>query len=153
MCEVIIPWRDGCPHRERALEWVLAQYYERTPWEVTLAIHAEGPWRKAAAVAGALERSVAEVVVVADADVWTEGVFSAVRAVTCGVAAWAVPHFNVRRLDEECSEAHMEGRPYEFKGRVYRGMVGGGVVVTLREAAVEAPLDPRFEGWGQEDES
>lgn len=37
--------------------------------------------------------------------------------------------------------------------RAYEGMLGGGVLVTSRDVASEVPLDPRFQGWGQEDES
>jgi hypothetical protein len=34
----------------------------------------------------------------------------------------------------------------------HQGMQGGGIIVTSREVYERVPLDPRFEGWGQEDE-
>lgn len=41
----------------------------------------------------------------------------------------------------------------ELVDEQHDGVKGGGIVVTRREVASNVPLDPRFEGWGQEDES
>jgi hypothetical protein len=84
-----------------------------------------------------VERSSADVIVLADADVWTDGIPAAVKAVEDG-AAWAVPHQLVRRLDENGGEAE----------RPYVGIEGGGVVVAPREVILSCPLDVRFVGWG-----
>lgn len=37
--------------------------------------------------------------------------------------------------------------------RPYQGLEGGGAVVARRELITEVPVDPLFEGWGQEDEA
>lgn len=39
----------------------------------------------------------------------------------------------------------------ETAERVTRGVPAGGILVARREALLEAPLDSRFVGWGQED--
>lgn len=95
------------------------------------------------------------VVVVADADVWCDGISAAVAAVEAG-APWAIPHDLVHRLSETgtaavLAGAHWRGQP--VCQQPYPGVMGGGIVVARRETLLEAPLDPRFVGWGQEDES
>lgn len=137
MVEVIIPYGGDCPFRARALSSVTGRY----PWPVTVA-RFDGPWCKAAAVMPAVERSTADVVVVADADVWSDGTAGAVQAVRDG-AAWAIPHWLVHRLGEN-------GEPCE---KPYEGVIGGGIVAAPRDTLLKIPLDPRFVGWGQEDES
>ena len=146
--EVLVPWRGGCSHREAALRWVRGRYR----WPVTVAEALAGEWCKAAAVMPAVEASTADVLVIADADVWTDGVVEAVAAVECG-EPWAVPHTRVLRLTEACSARVMSGDPegLEVAEPFYRGVMGGGVTVLPRETCLRVPLDHRFTGWGQED--
>lgn len=149
--EVIIPWRGGCPYRERALAWVTDRYHA-AGFPVTVAeLASEGPWVKAKAVTPAVEASNAGVVVVADADVWCDGITDAVT----NCKTWAIPHQHVRRLTEEATEAVYAGGDLggPLVEKSYSGKQGGGIVVIRRDAYLETPLDPRFEGWGREDES
>jgi hypothetical protein len=37
--------------------------------------------------------------------------------------------------------------------RPYRGVEGGGISVLTRDLYAQVPLDPRYVGWGQDDES
>jgi hypothetical protein len=98
--------------------------------------------------------------VVADADVWCGGVGAAVDAVRSGAAKWAVPHARVCRLTSVASAQVYETGQWPTR-RVtttyaqppYPGRLGGGMVVLGRDTYLAAPLDPRFVGWGQEDES
>lgn len=150
MVEVIIPFRGGCPHRERALSYVRGLY----PWPVTVA-RASGPWCKAAAVMPAVRNSSADVVLVADADVWTEGVHEAVAEVQAG-APWAIPHRALHRLDEQGTAAVIAGAAWQeqpLSERAYLGVMGGGIVIAPREVILSVPLDARYVGWGQEDSS
>lgn len=152
--EVIIPWRGGCPHRERALDWVLDQWH-RIGWPVTVAELAAGPWIKAKAVTPAVETSTADVIAVADADVWCDGISKAIGAVEQG-AAWAIPHTYVRRLDEPSTVNVYAGGDFDsatLAERPYRGHDGGGLVALRRDTYLDMPLDPRFDGWGQEDDA
>lgn len=153
---VIVPWRGGCPYREQAWAWLLQRWKTAHPdWQVVLGRHVTGPWVKALAVAGGLDRTDADTLVVADADVWVDGLDLAVAALE--EHQWAVPHRDVHRLSFEGTTAVLAGTPFteaplEHRGR-YTGHAGGGIVV-LRRATYEAvPLDARFAGWGQEDDS
>lgn len=152
--EVLIPWLPGCPHRDRALRWVLWRYDSLHPdWTVTLA-EGEQPWSKGTALSPALARSEAEIVVVADADVWTDAT-EAVNQVQAG-DQWAIPHKGVHRLTQESTTQLLAGAIWEdleLEQHPYRGVAGGGVLAAPRATLLHLPLDARFVGWGQEDES
>jgi hypothetical protein len=155
---VVVPFRGGCPYRERAWEWVQARYVEHHPdWEVIEAPAPEGPWSKGAAVNPVVGECEAEIVIQADADVWCNGLERAVYALVCGQASWAMPHRLVHRLGEEGTAAVLGGTEWrvqtDFAQRPYEGLWGGGVLVARREVLVDCPIDTRFQTWGQEDES
>lgn len=146
MVEVIVPFAGACPHRARALAWVRGRY----PWPVTVAEAPAGPWCKAAAVMPAVRNSSADVVLVADADVFTDGIHDAVAEVQAG-APWAIPHRGVHRLDEQGTAAVLAGEPWQVQTlaeRAYLGVMGGGIVVAPREVILSVPLDARYVGWG-----
>lgn len=152
---VLIPWRDGCEYRARALEWARDQYAKKHPtWSVIIG-KAPGPcWVKAAAVTAALRETSAEVLVIADADVWCDRVGVAVDVVGQG-HHWALPHRDVHRLGPVTTDSLLAGgtiRPVLVEP-AYHGMPGGGLVVLRRELYDQVPLDPRFVGWGGEDEA
>lgn len=136
-----------------------ARYEEHHPdWLLTVSEVDDGPWIKAATVMPALAASSAEIVIVADADIWCDGLADAVAAVTGGYP-WALPHRMVRRLNEQATAEVLAGRDPASIGdlamvqRPYVGIAGGGLVVARRRLLLEAPLDARFVGWGREDES
>jgi hypothetical protein len=146
--EVVVPWKGGCSHRERAWKWCCAQY----PYPVWIG-HGGEPWIKALAVMPVIETSNAEIIVMADADVFCEGLEEAVQAVADG-APWARPHNCVRRLSEKGTEAYIAGEPWQHLALdrdTYGGIDGGGILVARRETFLEIPMDPRFVGWGNED--
>lgn len=150
--EVIIPWRSGCEQRAKALAWVLRQWGSSV--KVTVAEHTGGPWVKALAVTPAVQASDAEIVVIFDADVWCENTITAVSAVEDG-APWALPHLMVNRLDARSTRAVLAGGIPE-QGNLEKqhvGHPGGGIVALPRSTYLETPLDPRFTGWGQEDDA
>ncbi|HVM07200.1 MAG TPA: hypothetical protein VM345_01955 [Acidimicrobiales bacterium] len=151
---VVIPWKAGCPHRERALRWVRNRY-ETLGLPVVAGV-VDGEWCKADAVAAGLALTDATMVVVADADVWCSQLPDAIDAVAAG-AAWAVPHDRVHRLTETSTELVLAGcepnRSMECDERPYRGRAGGGILVIHRALYRQAPFDARFVGWGQEDDA
>ncbi len=154
---VVIPFQAGCPQRERALGFVAGSYAATHPrWEVVEAPAASaGDWCKATAINPAIEASSAKIIIQADADCWADDLADAVAAVEAG-AAWAVPHLLVHRLSEQGTEAVLAGedwRDQPLAQNPYRGILGGGFVVTRRDVLLAAPLDPRFKGWGGEDEA
>lgn len=150
---VVIPWRAGCPHREASLAWLLPRWRQHG-YEPVLGHAPAGAWCKAAAVADGLRRTRGDVVVIADADVWTQGIGAAVAAVRRS-EPWAIPHDQVHRLAADATAAVLRGA--RLGGRLaqpaYRGLEGGGITVLRRELYERAPLDDRFAGWGQEDEA
>ncbi len=105
-------------------------------------------------MADALSRTDADIIVVADADVACDGIQTAVEAVEAG-AAWAVPHSRVHRLTEAATEAVLAGGQLEGDtvDRPYFGHPGGGLVVLPRTHYEACPIDPRFAGWGHEDDA
>lgn len=113
-------------------------------------------WSKARAVADGLLRTAADILVIADADVWCDDLGEAIEAVRRG-APWAIPHSDVHRLSPSATAAALRGAPLNTVGPLtqppYRGYEGGGLVVLRRDLYERAPLDPRYLGWGQEDES
>lgn len=100
--------------------------------------------------------SRADILVIADADVWCDGVGEAVDAIEGG-AGWAVPHDKLYRLTEQATAGVLAGGGWpgvrHLDERPYRGHEGGGIVVLPKPLAVDVPLDPRFRGWGHEDDS
>lgn len=149
--EIVVPWLAGCRHREDALRFVSARH--RHPVRLALGT---APWVKALAVRPAIEASDADIIVVADADCWTDGLDAAIEAIGHG-APWAIPHRSVYRLNEQASARYMAGgidfTLDELTQEPYPGYPGGGFVVAPRETLLDVPLDPLFVGWGQEDES
>ncbi len=117
--------------------------------------HDEGAWRKALAVADALTQTTASVLVVADADVWCDGLLEAIAHVANG-GAWAMPHRGVLRLSERATSALLTTGEADLTDSAqpgYLGVEGGGAVALRRDVYERCPLDPRFAGWGSEDEA
>ncbi len=155
---MVVPWRGGCPHRERSLGWV-TERWKLEGFEVVVGEHAEGAWCKAAAVADALARTDADTLIVADADVWPHGGVSEALGHLDG-HGWTIPHRYVWRLSEAGSWAYMGGAELgscSFAAdrgqdrKPHMGTAGGGIVILTRQSYESCPLDPRFRGWGQED--
>jgi hypothetical protein len=153
---VLVPWRPS-PDRRRVWAFLQSRWAQRYPdWQVVVGETTDGPWCKATAVSDALSRADGDVLVVADADVWTDGAGEAVRHVQSG-AAWAVPHWRVCRLDKPSTEAVLAGAPlgigHGYDRKPYMGRRGGGMVVLSRTLYDAVPLDARYLGWGREDDS
>lgn len=156
--EVLIPFESHDPARLRAhtyvREWWLKQREVLPLTAVTTCTAA--PWTKGAAVLSAAIKSQAEVLIMADADCVPESGYigAAIRAITSN--SWVVPHTEVIRLDELGTLAVFERgtRPdLASVSYTHRGMAAGGCLVIRRSTMLSVPIDPRFSGWGNEDES
>lgn len=160
---VAVPWAETAPERRDALQWVAGRWAQLG---VALRLglgQTVGEWCKAQGVANAIAGQPGDILVVSDADVWSPGVAEAIERVRSG-AAWAVPHHKLHRLSREATADVLAGaEPHEemlldpfrenMPGFAYTGLVGGGLVVLHRDVCEACPLDPRFVGWGQEDEA
>jgi hypothetical protein len=146
---VVVPWSPGCDgYRIRNWAWLR----QRWPWPTIRGLGGL-PWVKARAVMPAVaDAPQGSIVVVADADVWCNPC-GAIYAVANG-APWAVPHALVHRLTDAATYkfTHGERLPLECEEEPYVGYEGGGVIVARREMLLDVPLDPRFVGWGAEDD-
>jgi hypothetical protein len=150
---VVVPCRLDDEHRAAAWSWVRNRYADIHPaWEVVTGT-CSGPWVKATAVADALTRTDADRLLIADADVWSDGLSWAVDALDDW--PWVIPHHAVHRLTEAATAAVLAGGPLggETTQHPYKGYPGGGFMAVRRDVYERAPLDPRFVGWGQEDQA
>lgn len=157
---VIIPWRDS-PDRRPLLRWTIKRW-ERLDVEIVIGDAPGGPWCKAEAVAAGLRQTESDIIVVADADVWCDGAAEAIAAVAGGWP-WAIPHRDVHRLTPDDTAAVLAGaepsvsmpvEPNATGMRIpYGGIPGGGITVIPTATYRKVPLDPRFRGWGSEDEA
>lgn len=161
---IIVP-RDLRPGMERERNWrrVRAHYAHYHPeWEIIEGFCPTVTWVKGAAIADALGRCSAEILVLADADVLIapDALRQSVEQVRTG-SAWAMPHEMVYRVDARMSESYCANLPelptFPYRDATvrapYLGMPGGGLVV-LKHAMYHAiggiPL--AFRGWGSEDQ-
>lgn len=151
MLSVIVPLAGDCPHRARAWQWVRAQY---NGLEVCEGYGDPEAWCKADAVADGLSRSSGDLLVISDSDVWSEHLRSAIDAVESGEYQWAAPHRRVRRLTQTGTDQFLNGeRDTALTSEDHHAVLGGGIVVLSRELYERCPLDPRFIGWGGEDQA
>lgn len=155
--EVIFPYRPSDSHREAALRHVFGLYQAWRPeWGLKVSVDiSDGPWSKGGVIWKAALRSRADILVIADADVWCNSVANAVQAVHDG-ALWAAPHVHgyVNRITREGTAAIYGGGDWKQPLlEQHRPMPGGGILVLPRLTYLQCPIDPRFLGWGQEDES
>lgn len=133
------------------------------------------PWVKATAVAAALalpRPNPDDILIIADADVLPgPDLERAVAMVGSGRHAWAMPHRRVHRLTPLATEKVLstgflpDPPPVDLRSshrpravdptldihESHNAAVGGGMVVLPMSLYEQCPLDPRFEGWGQED--
>lgn len=153
MISAIIPWRAGCPDRERSLTWVI-QYLENLVDEVVIG-EITGEWCKAKAVAEGLRETSGDVLVIHDADVFIEAEWLGECLGALYSHDWASPHVWVNRLQSsDANDRVMAGsNPWAEPRQRHQAFLGGGIVVLPRIVYEDCPLDPRYEGWGQEDES
>jgi hypothetical protein len=161
--DVLVPYSPDKGPRDAAWEWVRRWYEKNHPnWGLIVGSGKGSTWRKGAAVNDALRRTNAEVVIIADADVFIDpdALTQAVDLVTRRFG-WVVPHTTVRRFDEETTQRilvtdYRSLRLDEagYARAPYQGMAGGGLVVVQR-AHLEAigGMPEQFEGWGCEDEA
>lgn len=159
---VVMPWSPVDADRDAALRYVHGRL-AGDGWPVLVGGGSSDVWCKAEAVGTVLAQAEPmvrddTVLVVHDADVVVDlgALRQAVAAVEAG-AGWAMPHGAVHRLTQAATQAFYEtgqlGPSPELQRWPYIGVEGGGVAVMLRSTYDAVPLDRRFVGWGDEDQS
>ncbi len=161
---IIVP-RDLKPAEDRERVWrrVRAHYAAHHPdWPIVEGRCPTTTWVKGAAIADALDRTAADVLIIADADCLVEpsALTAAVNAVSAG-APWAMPHRLVYRADalmtarycrEPADPMPLLPDRHSVAREPYEGAPGGGIVV-LRRVWYDAigGIPHAFRGWGSED--
>lgn len=155
---VLVPFRAGCPYREKAWEWVQARYATDHPdWEVVTGASSDGPFNRSEAILNAAGHASGDVYVIADADVYCNPQPAVEHAERAG---WAIPHLLLHRLSEVASQRVLHGAAWRGQplstdnaqdSKPYRGNETGTLVVMRREVLQLVPPDRRFVGWGSED--
>lgn len=159
MIAVLVPFRGGCPYRERAWSWVRCRY-EHAGYEIVVGTSDAEGFSRTQAILDARSQSDADVFVIADADVWPEGLDEGVdQAVRHG---WSVPNRLIHRLSEASTWRLLAGEDWRDlplsqdnaqDSKPYRVHEGGTCYIVTAEVFDVAPPDPRFVGWGQEDDA
>lgn len=158
---LLVPFTPGCPHREAAWEWVRRRYETVLPaWEIVLGEGATPDgYSRSRAILDSADKATGEILVVTDADVWCHPGLAVLRAAEDG---WAIPHKLVHRLSPESTTKVLAGADWHGlplsadnpqDSKPYRGNETGTLVVLRRDVFTKAPPDPRFVGWGQEDDA
>lgn len=156
---VLVPFRGGDPHRDRAWSWVRSRY-EQAGFDIVVGTSNAAGFSRTQAILDARHQADADVLIVADADVWPEGLDDGIRyALEHG---WAVPNGYLHRLSEQSTWQVLAGVDWRglplsadnpHDSRPYKVHPGGTLLVLTAEAFDTAPPDPRFVGWGSEDDA
>lgn len=172
---VLVPWRPSVEDRRQNWDFISFVWARLRPdWRIFSADSETDEFSRTQALLAARARADddTDVFVVADADCWV-GSGHLTRAVDEALAhGWAVPHELVYRVDEWWSRhirydwtlgtlngalAHPEGLPLsrdnDQDSKPYKGNPTGTLAVFTREVFDRIPPDPRFVGWGQEDQA
>lgn len=154
---ILVPFRDGEPHRDRNWSHV-HRWYEAQGFEVLVGSTGVDGFSRTQAILDARAWATADVLVVSDADVICDDLGALVEAARDG---WAVPDL-LHRLSPESTERVLEGEGWHGlplstdngqDSKPYRVHEGGTLLAITAEAFDAAPPDPRFVGWGQEDDA
>lgn len=160
---VIIPV-DANLARDRAAALAhVRDFYQREfpTWQIIEGVDQSGDWRKRDAIADALTRCNAAVLVIADSDVLIDpaALRAAVARVESGEHPWAVPHRMVLRLNADRTRAWYAGarsaiEPTGLARPGYVGFAGGGLLVVPRVGyEASGGIPDGFVGWGGEDQA
>lgn len=153
--QVIVPYKEVDYERARIWAYIETRWKEEYPdWPIIVG-QCEGTWRKAVAIRDGLLKSEADIVVIADADVWCTDMERTVDALRAG-SLWVRPHLRLTRLNHIGTEMVLNGGDTEMLRKErklweedpYEQVPCGGIVAMQRYIGLEYPGDPRFKDWG-----
>lgn len=159
---VVISHRPDGGERDRNLAWVLDHYRSHHPsYQVVVQDDPapEEPFNKGFLSNLGVAASCGDVLVVADGDLFVDpDSLDRATATVHRDGGWVVPYSSVRRLDESATVSVLAGeRPNDampLDRPSYAGIAGGGLWVMRRSDFLAlGGMDPRFAGWGREDEA
>lgn len=165
---VVIPFKSKEPERLRNLSFVCAWWWNLGFKTI---ISETDPYTKGSAVADGVSKCKDDFFIIADADAIVEPYSSILDAVHLVRESpnWVVPYETIWRLTEEATRDYVRNRynhtytwydeiyqPVNVETTVppYRAVKGGGITAIHRNFWNEVGgIDPRFEGWGGEDQA
>lgn len=144
-------------YRSAARAYVRKRWLRLVPTILEPSAEWRGEWSKSASVIAGLRQATTEFVIMADADVLIEPhlIEGALRMLRRGTP-WVIPQSHVRRLTQAGTDAVYAGLlapELAPAARPHRAKAGGGLLLAKRATLLRVPPDPRFVGWGQEDEA
>jgi hypothetical protein len=157
---VLVPHQPGCHHRDRAWRWIHNLYLMHGCKVVVGSSDVEG-FSRTQAILDARSCSDADLFLIADADVRVDGSLPASMLEAAESVGWAVPGL-LHRLSEDSTTRVLAGEPWRGlplstdnpqDSKPYRIHEAGTLLAVTAEAFDLAPPDPRFVGWGHEDDA
>ena len=161
---ILIPFRNNGDRQEQ-FDWLQSRWKALFP-EAEVIIESDDnkdPFSKTIAVNRCYARATSDVLAMVDADVWVEPavLLEAARRIRGGHAAWVQPCNRVVRLNEEYTKELVKTDPTadwnptidELKDKAERITPVVGLVAVFSREGFEriGGMDPRFRGWGWED--
>lgn len=166
---VLVPWRPSVLERRTNWDYVSWLYGRHFPrWDQVVADSGSVPFSRTQSLSLARTKADAEVLVIADADCWVGRDALAEAVAAASEWGWAVPHHLVYRLSPWSSSMVRNDWTWKHLARFtelelssdngqdsepYPGNPTGTLVVMRVDVFDEVPPDPRFVGWGQEDQA
>lgn len=157
---ILFPYRPS-PERAPLFAWISAWWTDRFPnWQQVTGTCSSTEFSRTQAILDAASRADGDVLVVADADVFCPELDPKLPGIH--EHGWLVPHHFLHRLAPESTELVMAGTDWHGlplstdnhqDSRPYRGHEAGTLITLTRAAFATAPPDPRFVGWGSEDQA
>lgn len=147
-----VPWRQGCPHRERAWSYIEPRL-RRTADRLIVAN--PDPFTRAAARNMAVDSVASGVVILHDADMLLpDEAYGELTARAEATGRLVIGYHQYRPLDHGQTLRVLAGAdPFDITPReTTEGWSVGGVIALTAESWREVGgMDPRFRGWGGED--
>ncbi len=153
---IIIPF-NGEPSRKEAASFVIRYYCEAYEYEVITCDSGEGLFSKAQAINNGAALATGDTLILADADtiITPEQLDKGINE------SWCIPFNRCLNLQPEDTELVIRQNPLEVPFWAYtprkvreKWTYAGGVNIVSREALdLVGGMDPRYLGWGGEDES
>lgn len=160
---LLVPFRDDDGTRTRLWDWLRPRWEHYHPdVEIVVATDESAPFSKTSAVNDAARRASGDVFGILDADVWfhAAGFSHAVDLVATRRVPWCAPHSRVIRITEAATDRILDLDPTvrfprldltRDAERVTPTSLGMLYLVRRDDFERVGGMDPRFAGWGWED--
>lgn len=153
---IIVPYRES-DDTWRGCTWQHFKPMWRRHGEIIECDGESETFSRTQAIRDGVSKSSGDILVIVDCDVWCDPTQAIEQ-----VRKWMVPHRLVHRLSNASTRRALAGEGWQHlelsqdnkqDRKPYIGRECGTMVVMTRDTYDTAPPDPRFVGWGSEDEA